>query len=216
MFMPTLSSNYDCKIRRKYKNEQKLIIGCGNSPQMLDKEYQDEHVHDGYYTYDVNEKMNPSCLTDIKNHSFHYIPSNTIKEIIFEGVYLPYNKCGHLLQEIERIKTKDALIRLEIKSIGTYRNNEGQWENYYGDEPFIDYNELHIHNCVIGKGMHCKKDLETCTEMGTLVIYYRTYENEYFTKAEAIIKNVLAKLEINLSGYYAVYVKTTDGHYFLL
>ena len=65
------TENVTFKTRRPYHGEDTLILGCGNGPNVYgDESYKLKHLHEGAYTIDIEETMNPSCLTDMSYGTF--------------------------------------------------------------------------------------------------------------------------------------------------
>lgn len=90
---------------RKYKNEETLVLGCGNDPIFFEsyecayrKEYHDpmnkdkyflkeriKHLHPDCYTVNPDIGMNPSIVGSFGINKMDFLPQNSFKKIIFEG-----------------------------------------------------------------------------------------------------------------------------------
>jgi hypothetical protein len=154
------------KIRRPYNGEKILILGCGNGPNNLDQKYKLEHMHPGAYTIDIQENMNPSCLTDMKNGIFCQIPDNSIEQIICEGFSMDILSSKNFIDEINRIKKYGGICNCEFRNIGSFRNFNGDWDNIYNEPPFLTFDEAL--NFVPGN----KKNFEL-DENGNMMLYIK-------------------------------------------
>jgi len=144
--MSEFSIDNPYKIIREWNGETELIIGCGNSPPIMQPTRRDEHKHENAYTIDIDPEMNPSCLTDTQLGQFCKIPDNSIERIICEGFVLSLDTSQEFIREIKRIKTEDAYMECDFKAIGTFRNSNGSWDNIYDDSPFINFDDLDTYN----------------------------------------------------------------------
>jgi len=171
--LPNNTTNVTFKIRRPYNKEDTLILGCGNGPN-LDKSYRLKHLHKEEYTIDVEEIMNPSCLTDMSYGTFCEIPDKSIKNIICEGFTMDITKSEKFISEINRIKTDDANIECEFKNIGTFRNFNGTWANIYNENPFIRFSE--VKDFVIGDRKNFELD-----NGGYMIIYIKDIDGLLYT-----------------------------------
>ena len=129
------------KIRRAYNSEKILILGCDNGPNNLDQKYKLEHMHPGVYTIDIQENMNPSCLTYMKNGTFCQIQDNSIEQIICEGFSMNILSSKNFIDEINRIKKYYGICNCEFRNIGSFRNFNGDWDNIYNEPPFLTFDE---------------------------------------------------------------------------
>ena len=169
------------QIKRPYNGETILILGCGNGPDIIDEEYKNEHLHQGAYTIDVEEQMNPSCLTDMSNGTFCEIPDNSIEQIICEGFTIDILSSGKFISEINRIKKEGGICDCQFKNVGTFRNFRGVWDNIYNEPPFIDFQEALIFNengkknFELDKNGNMKVYVKDSTGRYTSVDYWRLY-----------------------------------------
>jgi hypothetical protein len=167
--------NKTYQIKRPYNGETTLILGCGNGPDLIvDEAYKNEHLHQGVYTIDILEQMNPSCLTDMSKGTFCDIPDNTIEQIICEGFVMDILTSGKFISEINRIKKKGGICECEFKNIGTFRNFGGNWDNIYDDPVFINYQEALIFSA------NDRKDFEL-GENGNMKVYIKDNTGAYIS-----------------------------------
>ena len=135
-------ASVDFTINRKYNGEKKLVLGCGNNPKIMSKEYRSQHLHQDAYTIDIDGEMNPSCLTDLTLGKFCNLPDNVFEEVVCEGFFLNLNEADKFILEIKRVSKEDAVINCDFKLNGTYRSRQGYWDNFYGFKPYINFDEI--------------------------------------------------------------------------
>ncbi len=71
------------------------------------------------------------------------IPSNSMECIELEGLCVKYKDRQNIVSEINRVKKSICYIDAVFFSVGSYRDRHtGEWINYYGDNIFIQFNEL--------------------------------------------------------------------------
>lgn len=114
----------DVQIIRKYKNEDTLIIGCGNSP--TSEYYTDHmHVHNNCYTIDPNSEMNPSIIGRFGIQDMLFLGKGLFKEIVFEGFML--NCFKYRDQQVDEEKIKQGIIFMHeqfLKDYHKYKNTD--------------------------------------------------------------------------------------------
>ena len=80
---------YGIIVLREWKNEEILIIGCGNNHDLYYKYDDYDHLHINCYTVNPDaHNNNPSTIGSFGNNIFGNLPNNIFKEIRFEGLYI--------------------------------------------------------------------------------------------------------------------------------
>jgi len=182
-------------IKRPYNGETILILGCGNSPLIFDKATVKKHLHKDMYTIDINEQMNPSCLTNMSHGTFCEIPDKSIEEIICEGFTMDILHSSNFIKEINRIKKPDGICTCDFKNVGTFRNYQGEWDNIYNNPPYIKFNQ--VSDFKIGN----KQQFEL-TPGGYMKLYIKDSTGEYKDD-----------FEVNNNGSIKIYIKDSTGEY---
>lgn len=100
----SIFDSFNVIVLRKYQNESKLILGCGNNPLSFgatflrndwDQTYKsdndyikkcqwDNHMHNNEYTINPDVGMNPSMVGEFGINDFTFLGKQIFEEIIFE------------------------------------------------------------------------------------------------------------------------------------
>jgi hypothetical protein len=120
-------------VLRKYQEESKCIIGCGNKPladsggypfetQEEEIEYHATHNHQGCYTINPEPAYNPCTVGFFSYQKFPNIPDHSFSSIESEGVWL--DGTDLYFSEINRLLKEEGLLICDHEHIMTKINGQ--------------------------------------------------------------------------------------------
>lgn len=133
------NKKYGYIIVRKYKGENKLVIGCGNNPYfccggyIIDDEkhlhhYQYFHSHDNCYTIDPLFGKNASTMGYFGHQNFLHIPNRSFDIIHIEGINVENGPTFY--NELKRLAKTGALLVFDEETFIEIDRNDTEIHNF--------------------------------------------------------------------------------------
>jgi hypothetical protein len=162
-------NQYGVLIMRPYKNQKKLIVGCGKKPlrncggypfadKQEEKEYHSEHSHDDEYTIDPLHASNPDVIGAIQFNKLDFLAEESFDIIEFEGIVV--NVTHVLIYNLIRLLKQNGIVTLNNMPKLMRVGNKIM---YYGS-----YVEL-----TIGKKLFDCNKKEICTNYRDKFLFYK-------------------------------------------